>query len=165
MNGAPLPESGAGSLPLTEPQQRSLATALAILERDLQRLRDTLDRPPRNLRLTHYDDPIAADRAPALLTAASDVARHLGQIADELRLPAHVTPVRRSIFSALLLDAIHLDDVRPSGGLSGYGEVAVQTAAYLESEISSLREQLGKLIRLLEQEAVGTREDLRGTMP
>jgi len=138
------------SLPLTEPQQRSLAVTLTILERDLQRLRDTLDRPPRDLRLTRYDDPLPAVCGPVLLSAAADIDGYLAKLIADLGLEPRIEPVRRSITSRLMLDRVHLEEMQPSGGLSGYGEVDARTAKYLDSEIPKLQALIDGLIERIE---------------
>ena len=69
-------------LPLNEPQRRHLTVCFATLEKQLQRLRERLERRPRDSRLIHYDDPLNADEAEALLPV---IAATLGLLAAPAR--------------------------------------------------------------------------------
>ncbi|MCX7825045.1 MAG: hypothetical protein N2689_05760 [Verrucomicrobiae bacterium] len=140
-------------LPLNAAQARSMAVTLGFLERDLQRLRDALAHPPRPLRLTRFVDPVPAHAGEALRAAAGEVERQLRKMADQLGLQPHVEPVRRSLASRLILDRVHLDEARASGGLRGYGSVDERTAEYLESEIPKLQALIDGLIEQIEGRA------------
>jgi hypothetical protein len=137
-------------LPLNDAQARSLGVALSFLERDLERLRNALAHPPRPLRLTRFVDPLPAKASEAWSGAVTKVERQLRAIADEFGLEPHIEAVRRSITSRLMLDRVHLEEARPSGGLRGYGSVDARTAEYLESEIPKLQSLIDRLIEQIE---------------
>jgi len=137
-------------LPLTEPQARSLAVTLGMLERDVQRLRDTLSQPPCGLRLTRFVDPPDVRAGNALRESAGAVEQQLRAMADALCLEPHVERVAHGIASRLMLDRVHLEEARPSGGLRGYGSVDARTAEFLEAEIPKLQALIGRLIEQIE---------------
>jgi hypothetical protein len=134
---------------LTESQARRLAVTLADLERRLAALRDTLEHPPGNLRLSVYEDRLRAQEAEALRRSVRAANKQVGAMADRLGLRASAESVRRAFLAGLELASIALDEARPSGGLRGCGEVAPATAAYLEAELprldASVREIIGQL--------------------
>jgi len=138
-------------LPLNEPQQRHIAVALAALEKHLAELRERLEQVPADLRLTHYEDAISADEAPALLPAVCAADTQLRKMADELGLPVQNEPVRRSVAVGLEVASINLYECRPDSGLAGYGQVAPSTADYMEREIPKLDAAVRSLILLLQQ--------------
>jgi len=139
-------------LPLNEPQRRHLTVCFAMLEKQLQTLRERLERRPRDSRLVHYDDPLAADEAEALLPVIAATEARLRQIADALALGILTEPVRRASVAGLELAGINLDDCRAGASLSGYGAVAPATADYLEREIPKLDVAIRSLLRLLQDE-------------
>ncbi len=140
-------------LPLNEPQRRHLTVCFAMLEKQLQQLRERLERRPRNSRLIHYDDPLAADESEALLPVIAATEARLGQIADALALGTLTEPERRASVAGLELAGINLYDCRAKTGLSGYGAVAPATADYLEREIPKLDTLIQSLLRLLQDES------------
>lgn len=137
------------TVPLTEPQARRVAVTLAHLERQLQALRDTLLHPPGDLRLTRREDRFGCGETAVLLPAIEAVEKQLGRMADDLRLAASIHPVRRSFVAALELASIALYELRPTGDLRGYGEVAPSAAAYLEREMPKLEKAVTTLLKLL----------------
>ncbi len=138
---------------LNEPQQRHIATTLAHLEKHLANLRERLDRGPRHLRLTRFEDDLREGESVSLLPAIRVVEAHLHEIADTLRLPVFSEPVRRSCVVALELDLIHLYECLPGHGLDGYGPIAPASAAYLEREIPKLEAAVRAVIHQLLQAA------------
>ena len=148
-------------LPLNEPQHRHLTVCLAMLEKQLQALRERLERGPHDLRLVRYDDPLRADDAAALLPVIAEAETRLRKIADELVLGTLTEPVRRTFVTGLELASIHLYDCRAEGGLRGYGKVAPATADYLEREIPQLDAVVQSLLRLLQRKAPEKREGSR----
>jgi hypothetical protein len=139
-------------LPLNEPQRRHLTVCFATLEKQLQQLRERLEHYLRDSRLIHYDDPLAADEAEALLPVIAATEARLRQIADALALGTLTEPVRRASVAGLELAGINLYDCRAGAGLSGYGAVAPATADYLEREIPKLDTLIQSLLRLLQDE-------------
>ena len=137
-------------LPLNEPQRRHLTVCFAMLEKQLQKLRERLERRPRDSRLIHYDDPLGADEAEALLPVIAETEARLRQTADALALGTLTEPVRRASVAGLELAGINLYDCRAETGLSGYGAVASATADYLEREIQELNTMIQSLLRRLQ---------------
>lgn len=138
------------ALPLTEPQQRHLATALASLEKTLAGLREQLERRPRDLRLTRYADLLSAEETSRLLPAVRGVEAQVRKIADDLALPVTTETVRRALVVALDFANIHLYECRPDCGLTGYGKVAPATVGYLSREIPKLEGMVQSLIGSLQ---------------
>lgn len=136
-------------LALNEPQQRRLTVSLASLEKHLAALRLRLEGGPAKMRLSHYEDRIAADEAAALLPALRNAEARLRKIADDLALPAQAESVRRTILAALELANIHLYECRPTGGLAGCGAVAPATADYLQREIPKLEASVQRVLQRL----------------
>lgn len=139
--------------PLTEPQARRLAVTLAELERRLAALRETLDRPPGDLRLTSYQDRIRAEEADALRQRIRVADGQVSAMAGTLGLQASAESVRRRFVAGLEVASITLYEAHPSGDLRGCGEVAPVTAAYLEAELPRLEASVREIIRQLERGA------------
>jgi hypothetical protein len=137
-------------LPLNEPQERRLTVAFAMLEKQLQALRERLEHSPRDLRLLHYKDPFDTNEAAALIPVITDAENRLRRMADELALGALTEPVRWTFVTGLELASINLYDCRAETGLRGYGKVAPATAGYLEGEIPKLDAAIQSLLRLLQ---------------
>lgn len=138
-------------LPLTDPQARRLGIILAILERDLQQLRETLAHGPRDMRLSRFNDPVNPQAAPQLERGLVEAEKQLVKIADDLGLAPSSESVCRGVLARLELDIVDLYDAHPAAGLRGYGEVAVPTARYLDTELSRLEILTDRIIRLLRQ--------------
>ena len=136
-------------LPLNEPQHRHLTVCFAMLEKQLQELRERLERGPRDSRLIHYDDPLGVDEAEALLPVIAEAEVRLHQTADALALGTLTEPVRRAAVAGLELGGISLYGCRAGSGLRGYGAVAPATADYLEREVPKLDAVIQSLLRLL----------------
>lgn len=139
--------------PLSEPQQRHIATTLAGLEKHLAELRERLEHGPRDLRLTRYEDHLHPSESASLLPAIRVAEAHLREIADALQLPVSVEPVRRTHGVALELDVNHLYECLPGHGLDGYGPITPTTAVYLEREIPKLEAAVRAVIHQLLQAA------------
>lgn len=141
--------SANAKLPLSEPQHRHLTVCFATLEKQLQGLRERLKRSRRGSRLIHYEDPLGADEADALLPVIIEAENRLRRMADELALGALTEPERGAAVAGLELAGINLYDCRAESGLGGYGAVAPATADYLEREIPKLDEVIEVMLRLL----------------
>jgi hypothetical protein len=138
------------ALPLNEPQERHITVILASLERLLAELRERLERPPRDLPLVRYEDPISADEAGQLLPVVANAESRLRRVAADLGLEARIQPARRAFIAGLELSRNHLHECRADGGLGSYGAVATATADYLEREIPKLDETVQLLLRRLQ---------------
>jgi len=136
-------------LPLNEAQHRHLTVCFASLERQLQGLRERLKGSPRNSRLVHYEDPLGADEADALLPVITEAEKRLRRMADELALGALTEPVRGAAVAGLELASINLYGCHADGGVGSYGAVGSATAGYLEREIPKLNEVIEAMLRLL----------------
>jgi hypothetical protein len=137
-------------LPLTEPQERHLTTILGHLERAVRELRDDLGEPPETLALTAYEDAIDPGRAGGLRETIAELEAEVGRIVQELGLPRSRSSILRRHLASLQLLSIDLYATLPSAGLRGYGEVAPETARYLEEEIPLLEALVDGIIRTLE---------------
>jgi hypothetical protein len=141
------------ALPLTEPQERRLTITLADLEHRLAVLRAALDRPPRDLRLTRYDERIRADETVPLRQRIHAAEGQLTKMAEALGLKASAESVRRTFVVGLELASIALYEAHPTGELRGCGEVASATATYLGKELPRLEALVREVIRQLEHGA------------
>ena len=137
-----------GTRNLNAAQRRRLAIHLAFVERDVHRLRDAIEHPPRDLLLTRYTDPIPVSIVPKLQVATADVQEQVQKIATDLKLSPLDEPVRPAIHSALSREEMELHQLRPSR-LRSLGEVEKDDMHYLEAEIRMLRELLAHLHKLL----------------
>jgi hypothetical protein len=142
--------SANASLSLTEPQERKLTVTLAELERRLAALREALDRPSDDLRLTRYQDRVRVDEAAPLRQSIDAAQNRLRQMADALGLTGSTESERRSFVAGLELVSISLYEARPSGEMRGCGQLAPATAAFLEKEVPQLEALLRKVIQGLE---------------
>ena len=138
-------------MPLNEAQARRLAVTLGDLERDLRELREAVLRPPRDLRMTRYEGGFDLSEAAVVLPAIDGAEEQLRRIADDLGLEASSEPVRRGFMARLALANVGLYEVRPMGGLRGYGEVAAETAEYLEREIAKLEAAVREVMGAIQQ--------------
>lgn len=150
------------ALPLTEPQERKIAVTLADLERRLAGLREVLDRPPDDLRLTRHQDRIRADEAAPLRQRIGAAQSRLCQMADTLGLDGSTESVRRTFLAGLELASISLYEASPSGEMRGCGELAPATAAYLVEELPQLEPLLREIIQRLERGALPKTVQERG---
>jgi hypothetical protein len=136
-------------LPLSEPQERHVATILAHLERAVRDLQNEVSEPPENLVLTEYEDAIDPALAGALGELIAEMEGRVERIARELELPRSGSSILRKHLASLQLLSIDLYATLPSSGLRGYGEVAPATARYLEKEIPKLEALVNEIVGLL----------------
>jgi len=136
-------------LPLSEPQERHVATILVHLERAVRDLRHEVSEPPESLVLTEYEDAIDPALAGALGELVAEMEGRVERIARELELPRSGSSILRKHLASLQLLSIDLYATLPSSGLRGYGEVAPATARYLEKEIPKLEALVNEIVGLL----------------
>ena len=136
-------------LPLSEPQERHVATILAHLERAVRDLQNEASEPPEGLVLTEYEDAIGPAVAGALGELNAKIEGRVERIARELELPRSRSSILRKHLASLQLLSIDLYATLPSSGLRGYGEVAPATVQYLEREIPQLEALVNEIVGLL----------------
>ena len=136
--------------PLTEPQERHWATILGHLERAVVELRGDIGEAPARLTLTEYEDRIGRELAEPLGELIAKVKAGIERVAREVELPRSRDSILRRHLARLQLLSIDLYATLPSAGLRGYGDVAPETARYLEEEIPRLEALVSGITAVLE---------------
>ena len=135
--------------PLTEPQERHVATILARLEKAVRDLRQDACEPPVSLALTEYEEAIDPALAEPLGKLIAKLEAGVERVARELELPRSRHSILRRHLASLQLLSIDLYATVPSSGLRGYGVVAPATARYLEEEIPKLEKLVSEILQVL----------------
>ena len=122
---------------LNEPQSRSLAATLQILEERCQQMRRLLNASPESGMLYQIVQDIPAPLRESLLADVAAIEAAIAHLTADYHLTVPTHSARQMLVALLSSSAEHLVDTRPSK-LQRYGSVDPELIAPLDEQLSRL---------------------------
>lgn len=138
----------AGEIPLSDSHRHALAVHLALLERDLWRMREALENAPPSLTMTRFIEPLDHTRLHSnAIRALERASQQIRTMANDLTLAPREESVARARLSALDVRTVELFEMRPPR-VFAYGEMPAPCAEYLDREVGQLQDRIEELCRV-----------------